>query len=379
MNSLNAIDKLWIQAKRFIAYPPTRMVFASAMAVYSKASADHYGKQEEQAKERKEFILGLKKQVTAIGENFGCANRTDQTNLNCYCYGDDGRLNPARSNSQACKKFFGARPNLASRPDGQNPGGETDLMCVGAADNLDPSCECRGKNNCRKFELGRDFNPRIGAVIGEPINALNGLMGGDFTSQGIDAAKAQANAARMLETANKIANANPKTKKSIDRARLMYKKWEKDSTDKLEAHRSALNNAALGFGMGGSGDFGAIEGKLGEEMNKLIEARPTQAATVASVAPYVPPKAPKETGISDFSDGIEGVKLEESDYGAHDAKKLNLSDINNDTSDNIFTTLSNRYLTSGYERLFGDKARTLEPSALEGDAKDLADGEERAP
>jgi hypothetical protein len=351
--------------KKFFLNPYTRLAFAAILTTNAAFMIKNANKQISIAEERKIFLDDLRTQVLAENANFGqCteAQRNDTQMPTCYCFNSSG-VNPARSNSEICKTYFGQTPKSGgTTADGSNP----KTGCVSSNGTISiTGCPCKATNSCASVKTPSKVGGYPGGqILGDIPGTVNALNGGSISPMSIDPQKMLLGAARLNAMAKKIL-ADPKNKKIAS------------ETKKNEALAQKLNSQIAsqhgGMGPSGGGSSGgglsnllgstpqeAIE-KLKEELKKEVEYEAAQTASTN----------PSSSGSDDFSlDGMDntGITIED-DSQVAEVMNSNFNygdnDINSNSGEDIFKILSNRYQRSGMRRLFGGEALVPADQAAE--------------
>ncbi|MFP5491530.1 MAG: hypothetical protein ACLGG0_08520 [Bacteriovoracia bacterium] len=353
---------------KFFASPYTRLVMGGLMAAYSKATLDHYDKQADVAKSRQSAIEKLKTQVTAAGTEFGCSNRDDHTNPSCYCYGESGELNPARSKSDVCKNLFGGKPNLNSK-NLANSTTNKSKICMSKS-SLDMGCSCVATKTCMSVGLtSSKMPPSLINSIMPAQDMANGLMSGALDAAEVSNFNTGLFASRIANIKDVILAKNPKAKTNIEKARNNVGKLKNHLDRQLASiSKGRLNGNTYpttgfaGFGASAPALDGLGKADPKDVLKSLNDSLYNPASPLNGVTNQ---SAADNFSLDDFNatGNTSPVEVKEEANMAEANFEYNMNDINDDKSSNIFDILSNRYQTTGMEKLFGDKG--FDPEAFE--------------
>lgn len=360
-SSVSSITAAGAALKKLNLTPMTRMALAGIMTVNNMFMISKTNEEKKKAEDRKKFIESLKQQVSAAGAAFGCTSSDRASNLSkpeCYCYGENGQLNPSRSKSKTCEPYFGGKAQLASNKNSDVPDTKS---CVSGKGDLDESCSCKSSNSCATIGprvTGTNI-PGAANLMGSLPGTIDGLNSGALSARDVDAAAMNKLAARSKAALEKLL-ADPKNKALA----LQAKKAEAEGQKIMRNLSGQLATANPGLAastdrsssfMGSTNPNDALE-KMKQDLQQDIRQIETAAVPVSGGSA----SAKKD----DFSlDGLNvgGITIAEEDLANQEKMEeimaaqyeMGDSEINSDPGANIFQILTNRYQRSGMRRLFG--------------------------
>jgi hypothetical protein len=339
------------RALEFLSKPVSRMVMGGILAGWSVTMALHASKQAKVSKNRAEFLRKMKDQFNDATGALGCseAERGNPGAPNCYCYTESGQRNTSRANSAVCTALFTGK-SLGSGGSylvGEKP------SCITSTGSEDAACACKSSNTCASINAsgsisGLDtgtFSTLTGAV-----SNLNGIANGNGAGN-VSPLGSAATAARLLETANKIA-----AKSKTGQALLNNKKKLVGQMD--ASIRASSGNSAPSLG-NNSSSLPTSPAQAIAELQKEFKAAESPINTANGGQTLAQPASPSAAEAAlDFSFGNEQateatqvaeVMKQNLDYGQNDITT---------SKTNIFEVLSNRYQRSGMRRLFDEEGKT---------------------
>ncbi len=354
----------------FLRNAYVRAVLGGLMTTYSLDVADDAKEYESQAKSRARTLRDLRNGFEVSGgAGFSFCTTEDRSNpqkAQCYCYLENGQRRPGRENSTVCAAVFGSDLDLeATNYNKNNEFAFTPIKgCFTKDGKIDEDCdECKeqkdkdGDDNC--FSVSGNIN--LGAVGANPIatdllRTGAGFTNGNISTADFSGADARRFAASLDSLKDQIVKNNPKAKKDLKKI--------KDNQNKLR--RSFLNltkNSSRGNPrkiLSGLSSLGTGTGSSSKAIDKINKD-----------AKDILPKEAFNSGGTIA--GNNGTDENDYDFGLNDAKggiiiedevadmekEYKIDDINSNSYQDIFKIITNRYLRSGYKRLFDDKAYTI--------------------
>lgn len=341
--------------------PMSRLVLSGVMTVNNIFMIKKTNEEKGKAEDRKKFIEGLKQQVSASGAAFGCTSTDRSSNLSkpeCYCYGENGQLNPSRSKSKTCEPYFGGKAKLASAKNSDIPDTKS---CIGKKGDFDESCSCKSSNSCASIgpRVSGTNIPGAANLMGSLPGTIDGLNSGALSARDVDAAAMNRLAARSKATLDKLIS-DPKNKKLA----LQVKKAEEDGKKLMDNmnRQIAASNPSLAASsdrsssfMGSTNPDDALE-KMKQDLKQDIRQIETAAVPVSGGS-----AAAKKDDFSLDGLNVGGITIADEDLANQEKMEeimaaqyeMGDSEINSDPGANIFQILTNRYQRSGMRRLFG--------------------------
>jgi hypothetical protein len=334
---------------KFFTNTSTRIVLAGLMTASAAFMIRTINEQIRVAENRRGFIEQLRLQVLADAENFGActeAQRSDTQKPSCYCFNSSG-VNPARSNSEICKKYFARFPKVANSDSTESP---PKSSCVSNNGTISTSgCPCKATNTCFAVKTPKNIGGYPGGqLLGNIPGTLNALNSGSISPTSIDAKKTMLAAARLNAMTKKILS-DPKNKKlnaEVKKAEALAQKLQAQVASQNSGLASvAGNNSGLSNLLGASPKE-ALE-KLKDEMkNEVSNYENTSQPTTSPVS------VSDNFSLDEFE--TSGITIDEDavQSAIDDNNFMSASDINNDASTDIFKILTHRYQRSAMRRLF---------------------------
>lgn len=330
--------------------PTTRTALAGLLTANNAFMIGKINGEEKKAKDRKKFLEELRDQVMAAGAGFNCtsADRSNPGSPNCYCYGSDGKANPARNNSQVCAALF-KNNNLASNGYSTGSGEAIPNFCTTATGTLDEGCSCRASNSCLTLGGLSGNLGGSGINLGSIPTTLNSVNNGAINGANLDEGSLTAQAARLSQISKQIEDKNPQIAKANKEARQLA-----DAT--LRATSGALPADSSG---GSSADFGEalLANQTPEQALNAIKQEIGRVEAAAAASNVTGTRSEEGLDFSGLgaSSPVGGVTLDEGQLAA--AVENNLANGNSDintSNGTLFQILSNRFQRSGMRRLFGE-------------------------
>lgn len=342
---------------KLFAAPPTRTALAGLLTANNVFMMKKISKEEKKAKERKKFLEELRDQVMASGNAFNCtsADRSNPGNLNCYCYGTDGKLNPSRNNSQVCSGLFQGN-NLAGTSYSTGSGEAIPNFCTSNSGALDETCSCKSTNTCLTISGISGNLGANGINLGSIPSTLDAVNGGTLNGANLDGNALTAQAASLKNTATAIEAKNPLVAKANQKAKI-----QGDGMVAAASNRIGSSPLASSGGFDSLGDS-MMQAKSPEEALAAIkqEIGRVETSTGGSVSGTRSSEEQLNFGLGGGTPS-GGVTIDEGQLAA--VMENSLANGNSDISSsngNIFQILSNRYQRSGMRRLFGAESLPLE-------------------
>lgn len=304
-----------------------------------------------------------------------CPNSGDRDDMNkpeCFCYLSNGGQNPERVNSQTCKNFYAWKEHNYYKAAGNyNPNAASSTGCIDLSGNLDRDCSCKnvtntktGSNGCLKSNLSSVNLGSLGTMTSLPSVAsqLDGIYSGNLSSAGdVDTSSIAKNAAN--------------TQRGID-SLLSQAKQKKISMPPIRNEGlqnrliSALAPKAL-LDKAQGGALSATNGNMTRENMPAVDEAIKKAGLNLTDYEGGAGKGAKK-GSSGDGYFIPNMNNQESTTSGkvvegfmNQERAFKDEDIVKDDGVPIWTIISNRYMTSGYRRLFEEETPSQETTSKE--------------
>jgi hypothetical protein len=301
------------------------------------------------------------------------ADRKDASKPNCYCYIDMQGAeapNPATANTDICKQKLGQY----KVGDYEGTDKKTDgKVCFKKDGNIDFECRCKqqkdkdGQNGCMKAQKGFAVNGGLGFtnMSNAGLNGFSQIASGNLSGAGVSGATLNQGLSAinsMKKKANELLKKNGVA--PVDFAGLE----KRAKAEMLQSAAQVVNANGLANGpFNGGSSFASLDPKLAAKLEKTakengvsdIKFNTPAAAAVAKKDGFDLGDLSGGSGSGDVVDlaGTEEVMQKNFNYGAND--------ISNNSSENLFKMISNRYLVSGLKRLFEEmKTEESKPTPL---------------
>lgn len=332
--------------------PMARAIISGVLAGMSALMWMHASKQARVAKNRAEFLRGLKKEFNDASGAISCTEqeRNTSANANCYCYTEGGQRNQARTNSEVCQQLFTGQ-TLAKAGDYNSLDFSNQKVCISASGNPDENCSCKATKSCLSGLPGSVGNLGLGAIsiASNGTKSVNDLSSGNIGAGSVNGAAALSGAARMLDKKNELES---KLKVDPAKQKKIAADFEKGIMTAAAGmpNRGGSSGSGLPFNMSSSQAAAALEKELqksGSDFDQVSGspalAQPGNSAVDDAGFVIETPSATEST-----DEQVAEVMATELDYGQSDITQSNT---------NIFEIVSNRYQRSGMKRLFEESVR----------------------
>lgn len=336
---------------RLYSRPETRTALAGVLTTHNVFMIGKINSEKSKAEERKKFLEELRDQLMASGNAFSCASadRSNPGNPNCYCYGTDGKINPARNNSQVCAALF-QNKNLASTSYTTGSGEAIPNFCTNSSGALDEGCSCRASNSCLTIGGLSGSLGGSGINLGSIPSTLNSVNNGSLNGANLDEGSLTSQATRLSEIGKQIETKNPQIAKANRDARQQAEAILKSTSGGLPAGGS-LGSSSNGF------DEALLAAQTPEQALSAIKQEIGRVEAAAAASNVTGTRSEEGLDLSGLgaSSPVGGVTLDEGQLAA--AVENNLANGNSDintSNGTLFQILSNRFQRSGMRRLFGE-------------------------
>ena len=344
------------------------LVLSGISAIYSGVL---WNAADKQANDARANMGKLDKTIASFKDSWVgfCPNgRDDLTQADCYCYLENGKQNPDRTNSQTCKDLWSKNSYKVTADAGDYSGGAKKydpVGCLTLNGQFDEKCACKkfvdgkGNNACAKstsltlpnnsFSAGFVGNTGINDFLKLASNTANGNSGlsllnaGQLANQAIASGKMLKAMTSQISSDKNFANitlADAKNAGQIANAIL----GEKNIAAAMSSAKSPLAIASSGSSDPKTADLlSAAAAKAG-----LVEM-------VGSGHGLANKKEEKKDGTNfNFTGENAGNAGAQAQNFPEAQKNYNFkeNDINKQPDTSLFDIISNRYIQSGLKRLF---------------------------
>lgn len=340
----------------------TGLLSGYSLKVASDAK-DHQKKSEKRIKVLKE----LKKSFVANGgagfSTCSKEDRDDKTKPGCFCYGVNGERKVERAGDKICKELFAqdTRNFATNYQTARNDSNIENKACFTEDKKFDAGCACKKKpsksnkkkNSCLKFS-GK-FS--LGGL--SKLKGTKGLISDNinFNRGNISAAELEGSAKNVNGIVGKINDQkkklakDPKFAKDLKKIGALERKLNRGFASQV---RQGINNGSISPSNLGFGDSSTTptskEDVLKDFKNDIEEIKPQFKKSGSPLA-----RKGKKRNINDFDfdSSSDGVDIDQLDKVMK--KEYTFNDINDNSSNNLFKIITNRYQRSGLRRLFDDQ------------------------
>ncbi|MEK6623890.1 MAG: hypothetical protein AABY86_02915, partial [Bdellovibrionota bacterium] len=346
--------------------------------------------EQKNAEDNAKTVQRIRDMFVSSMASFCPGGRENLAEPSCYCYTDDGKKNPNRTNSATCQALWKKNDTnyfVDTKSTAFGRGGEV-IGCLTVNRQFDAECKCKkfidkksGKNACYNvpFSAASLGGMGVGLGLGNTINDLNSLSNGNFNKGSVNQNDLNSRAARTKNLGNQLLkklnddraknklpliDLSPKgatnfLKQNVPKEFLDGTVKSKLSPDALGGQdrpdSDALKNALAKTGMDKKYEYvGGGGGKKAVEEKKGFNFEMDNAGASAS-------------GEAKVMDGFMDKKFNFKD-----------NDIVNNGGASIWQVISNRYTKSALPRLFATDAEMKAMNA-EADGPPAANPPEQSP
>lgn len=357
--------------------PYIRAAVGGLLAMYSKKVADKASEHADESKERVRLLKKLKEDFVATGgAGFDPCKDKDRNNPgkpSCFCYTKERQPNTTRLANEICKPYFERGGYGNSGLYGSTYASSSGLRGCISKGEPDPDCTCKDKKNSNGNDTCENIRAkltlgRLQSVKGLPsmINDTVKFTEGNITTGQLNSGATEQLAVKMNQIKKNLAK-KPEFKKTIQKLDQASLKLRKGIARKI-SRGLASGEIKNPFKSSLSSAPTKVNAKsLLKNMKKEIKANQAKRVRGKDLAKK------KKSGFDfNFDEGSVGQGSISVDHSKDIMKKnFAFNDINENSSNNIFQIITNRYQRSGFRRLFDDKeiSRADAPSGTEINSK----------
>ena len=314
----------------------------------------------ENAKTVKEMRERFEQMYTSAGF---CSSRKERGVPNCYCYTDEGKRDPLKTQSETCQKLwafhernlFVAANNKELSSSSENLGREG---CVDRQQQFDADCKClrvvdeKGENSCYKTLITSFQGLPSGIDAQESLKDLDQMTNGGLAGETFGEENSNKKAAR----------ADFRLKDILDKQESLHKQkgWPSikktlasiDNSFKKNPPNPKLFSGPLGFK--GAANF-SVPKNLQTNIGKTLKDNNNLAKALTLGKTSVAPSKKRSKSTSPFNESASNGPKTMDDFMK---KNYDYSTAQDDITDakekSLWRIISYRYIQTGLERLFED-------------------------
>jgi hypothetical protein len=349
--------------KKIAQNPYTRAAIATVLAGYSNSVSKKAKAMETDAQERIDLLTELRDSFDANGgASFGSCTAEErdlESRPACFCYLASGGKNLSRRHKNTCKAIYAKRKKIqAADYAAQKFQAEQGLTgCINKAKKHDPSCKCKttkddkGENSC----LSISGNLSLGSLA-----SLAGVQ--PMAQSAVDLVRSKISTAQLdgSGTDRMIAKIDKKKDDLLKNKKYAptLKKVNKLAT-KIKKHLDLKVSKGLASGAispPNSGGLGATPQKISaksaiKNLKKEVKKNKAQFQKGNNLA-----GTKNKASMDDYNfNSPKGSTTNIESLSEVMKKNYNFNDINDNSTNNIFKIITNRYHRSGLRRLFDDE------------------------
>lgn len=350
-----------------------RAAFSGMLANYSRNIATQASDHAKESNKRIKVLQELRDSfVSNGGADFSNCSEAERKNANspsCFCFTETGAQDPAKSGQKVCKDFLAGKSAILATRYGTKSSSESGGLkgCFAENKNFDPECKCKSqvsktdskKNSCLKFS-GKVNLGSLAKLTGTKALIQDSLAfnRGDIGTGALSGSAG--NAKNLVSAIDKKKNELLKDEKfapSLKKVNELEKKLSNQFSNNIanELQNGSIDPTGL---LGGvptslsSTDPKEVLKDFKYEMNKpkFQQGKSENSNSRSS-----------KLGDYDFGNGTKGEGLN-FDESVDEVMKneYSFNDISENSENNLFKIITNRYHNSGMRILFDDKG-LLEP------------------
>lgn len=343
-----------------------RLSMATTMASLSTIIAARAYKISSTHKKRKEVLESvLASFPTDIADSdvgiCTTADREDPSKKTCYCYIQENGVdkpNPARLKSDICASLFNIKTNNKTS-DYELGKSNSPKVCIDKNGKVDSACKCKQQidankqNNCMKVPM----NGNLSGILGMNMAGLNFGGTNSYLSGGLEGQNVNENTLGAVDQALNLVRKKGDEIFKQNKINASVGRNENAILDSLKKNAlSFYSNSPSGPGI--SSSSGTAINNLPAKAIESIEKKAQEAGVNVSEIKNVLEKAPTNSESTstnyDLGSTNDTATEELTMQGDVMAKNFNYggNDISKQQDENLFKVISNRYLQSGFRRLF---------------------------
>lgn len=353
----------------WLSHPGPTIGMAAAGAIYSGILLAAAQAEKSDAEDREGKIDGIIKKFESSVAGYCPSGRENMAEPRCYCYTSDGDKNRDRTNSETCQNLWAMddRNFFADADDYSKQKSKNPVGCMTRNRQFDKECKCKklkdknGKNACYKVPASaRITMPGLANSHNKFLKNINDITNGNTSPSDLNAADLRQSAIALGKARKKIMD-----KLNKDRKIAGKKLFRATTASDAKALINKLSPAAL------KATNGNLFAKSAAKINSPGLAKAVAAAKKSpqmkkvmfsgSGKGLMARKKKKKKGFSlDFGNSGSGGKVEDGFMDKSYNYAKNQNDIVKRDDVSIFQVITNRYNSTGLQRLFGEDDVPLE-------------------
>lgn len=356
-----AVPGLGKKLGKFMGNPPGIIILAGIGTINS---ATLYSAAADQEKETEANIKKIERILAEFKDSYAafCPNGREKVeDPACYCYLDNGKQNPNRTNSQQCQALWAKNKYLYDSTLGAYAGdGKVDPAgCLTVQGQFDENCQCKkminsaGQNACKKtVGLNVSGNP-LGAAyvqasgLQHVMTNLAQTASGNSNLDSLNANKLGLAIAKQGDINSGLYSKLPANKLALVKDANQIEGYQNAAFTKSDL-ASAARAGGSALAMNTSGSLAPEQAKLLKDVTKKV------GIELSSGAGLGVKKGDKKGETFNFMDASASTGAGNVQNFAETEKnyKYKNSDIVTNEGASIFEIISNRYVETGLKRLF---------------------------
>ena len=352
----------------WLAHPGTTIGFSAAALIYAGVLLGYAIDEKMKAETRAGEIDGIIEKFASSVAGYCPSGRENLAEPRCYCYTSDGKKNQERTNSETCQNLWAndERNFFADAGDYSKQKTKNPVGCMTRDRKFDAECKCKklkdknGQNACYKIPASAQITmPGLASSNNKFLKDINDITNGntspsdlntgELAQSAIALGKARNKAIQKLNKDRKLAKKKPFKLTSASDAKVLMNKLApaalKATKGSLIASAGPIKNNSLAKAVKAAKNNPAMKKVMFSGGGKGLMAR----------------KKKKKSGFNlNFADGGRGGKVEDGFMNKSYNYAKNQNDIVNRDDVSIFQVITNRYNSTGLQRLFGDEQEILE-------------------
>lgn len=345
----------------FMSSPPGIVIvagigLANSATLYS-AAAEQEKLTEDNIKKVERILAEFKDSYA----NFCPKGREDVQDPNCYCYLDNGKQNPNRTNSQQCQQLWAKNKYMYDSTVGSYAGSDADdpSGCLTVKGEFDEDCTCKkmfnssGQNACKKtIALNVSGNPLgVGYVkasgLEHVMQNLAQTASGNSNLDSLSTKKLGLAIAKQGDINSGIIAKLPPNQLALIKDGNQIEGYQNAAFTKADLAKSSISS-------GGALAMNSPSGLSSDQMKALKDVSKKTGIELNGGNGLGVKKAGKKEEFNFMDAGSNTAQAGQVQSFPESEKnyKYKNSDIVTDQGASIFEIISNRYVESGLRRLF---------------------------
>ena len=360
-------NQSWKAALKPFKSPKTRAAITGVLSGYSLKVASDAKDHQKKSEKRIKVLKELKKSFVANGgagfSTCSKEDRDDKTKPGCFCYGVNGERKVERAGDKVCKELFAqdTRNFATNYQTARSDSNIENKACFTEDKKFDAGCACKKKpsksskkkNSCLKFS-GK-FS--LGGL--SKLKGTKGLISDNinFNRGNISAAELEGSAKNVNGIVGKIKDQkkklakDPKFAKDLKKIGALERKLNRGFANQV---RQGINNGSISPSSLGFGDSSTTPISKEDVLKDFkSDIKEIKAEFKSSGSPMASKGKKRNINDFDFDSSSDGVDIEQLDKVMK--KEYTFNDINDNSSNNLFKIITNRYQRSGLRRLFDEQ------------------------